>query len=707
MSTQNVATTTGKSKTYADIQHAGKRLEAAMSELECRRRVREVLKGRKLKDVPESEHPAILTGLRLSLASYLAETFGPIFPINAELKDPWCTNGHLDATTDHKQLELWVRAKPNCNWGGCINSVVDVDTSEAHGKDGLGNWRKLLAENNNGNEPGTLRLKTPTGGLHYPLTAKYPKRDLLPGVELPNYVVLPGSHVTANGKSVKATGFYKPDNDLSISGVPFVGKLIGEKTVETPTANDNNAPAVELDLPANIERAIYFLKNDAKPSIQGNGGEKALFDTAALLKDLGISYETAVELINEHYNVERKCEPLWSFREGADADRLEKKISNAYNYATQTQPGALGIGAESDFKDDPVEEGDFRVDPEIEESGTRRNRLKGRSFAELDALPEPIFVVANMVPDNGLTVLYGKPKRGKSFWALDLSLCMATDTPFFGEKLGRNGPVIYVAAEGGAAAIRNRVRSWLKARKVDPAKLEGKWLLVDTAVLLNSRSSVQNFLALNPGDYAMVFIDTLARCMNGDENSAKDMSSAIKGADYIREQVKGGVLIVHHEGWSQKRVRGSSVLQGAPDAVIRVARDSGNVTTVIAEDMRESAAGRRQDFILSNGVLSILSPEDMAARATGDKAIDILATLQSENGGDPVKDDVWRKMVEAAGLIDADKSKSTGRSQWKRLVEKAVSSRRVKRHKGDLYSVNVGRDDLNDDAAMDFNEDPE
>src|SRR6202007_2191353 len=104
----------------------------------------------------------------------------------------------------------------------------------------------------------------------------------------------------------------------------------------------------------------------------------------------------------------------------------------------------------------------------------------------------------------------------------------------------------------------------------DASALEGKWLLVDTSVLLNNKASVMNFLSLNPGDKAMVFIDTLARCMNGDENSAKDMSAAIKGADYIREQVKGGVVIVHHEGWSAKRVRGSSALQGAPDAVIRV-----------------------------------------------------------------------------------------------------------------------------------------
>ncbi len=343
----------------------------------------------------------------------------------------------------------------------------------------------------------------------------------------------------------------------------------------------------------------------------------------------------------------------------------------------------------------------LEIDPFIVEDGKRRNRLKGRSFAELDSLPDPRFVVAGMVPEDGLIVVYGKPKRGKSFWGLELSLCMATVTPFFGETLGRHGPVIYVAAEGGAAAVRNRVRAWCKARKVDPAKLEGRWLLVDTSVLLNSKKSVDEFLALNPGDKAMTFIDTLARCMNGDENSAKDMGAAIKGADYIREKTKGGVLIVHHEGWSAKRVRGSSVLQGAPDAVIRVARDDGNVTTVIAEDMRESASGRRMDFTLDPklGVLSMLSADEMAARTSDDKAVTILGQLQSDNGGDPVEGDAWRKMLIAAELVDGDATKSTGRGQFKRIVDAAVKSKRVKKSPGDLYSVRVGRDDLNDNAS--------
>ena len=194
MSNPNVAAEAATVKTYAEIQHTGVRLKAATLRTGTHSRHQGKFEwAQAQRRARRRAIPPCWSICAWRSQPIWSKTFGPIFPLNAELKDPWCPNGHQDATADQKQIERWVREKPNCNWGGCINSVVDVDTSEAHGKDGLGNWLILLMENNDGNEPETLRLKTPTGGLHYPLTTKHPKKDLRPGVELPNYIVMPGS----------------------------------------------------------------------------------------------------------------------------------------------------------------------------------------------------------------------------------------------------------------------------------------------------------------------------------------------------------------------------------------------------------------------------------------------------------------------------------------------------------------------------------
>jgi hypothetical protein len=67
--------------------------------------------------------------------------------------------------------------------------------------------------------------------------------------------------------------------------------------------------------------AQSILKNDAEPAVEGQTGDFNTLKTAMYLKDLGVSPERAVELLNEHYNP--SCEPPW------DLDDLVKKVTNA------------------------------------------------------------------------------------------------------------------------------------------------------------------------------------------------------------------------------------------------------------------------------------------------------------------------------------------------------------------------------------------
>ena len=345
-----------------EIMHIGVRLERAMPELEYYRRAKDVLqrhRATRFDNVPQQQQAATLVDLRLALALYLRDTFGPILPLQAELKEPWSAHAHHDASDDPKQIEQWVREKPNCNWGR-PQSAIDVDTSEAHGKDGLGNWKALLAEFNGGKEPQTLRVKTPTGGLHYHVKTKLAKGDLRPGIEIPNYVVLPGSHVTANGDSVKVTGFYKPDNNLPIIDLPFLNKV----TSAAPERGDNKPPMCDLDTDDAIARATELLQGYASskvmrsaagiqyngPAIEGHHGDDWTVQVANNVGDLGVSSETCFELMRDHFN--DACVPVWPL-EGSKS--LRQKVESAYR--SRQQP--LGVNtAQADFANDPVPSAD-------------------------------------------------------------------------------------------------------------------------------------------------------------------------------------------------------------------------------------------------------------------------------------------------------------------------------------------------------------
>jgi RecA-family ATPase len=83
---------------------------------------------------------------------------------------------------------------------------------------------------------------------------------------------------------------------------------------------------------------------------------------------------------------------------------------------------------------------------------------------------------------------------------------------------------------------------------------------------------------------ALIIIDTLARTFGtGDENKQADMNAYVTAADRLREATGANVMIVHHSGVHEdKRERGSNVLRGAADTVIKVSRKDDNLDIINA-----------------------------------------------------------------------------------------------------------------------------
>src|SRR5450759_211140 len=63
-----------------------------------------------------------------------------------------------------------------------------------------------------------------------------------------------------------------------------------------------------------------------------------------------------LELMAEFYNVQDKCDPIWSMEESPAEDSLPVKVRNAYAYKRRVAPGAST--AEAEFAND-----DFEVKP--------------------------------------------------------------------------------------------------------------------------------------------------------------------------------------------------------------------------------------------------------------------------------------------------------------------------------------------------------
>jgi hypothetical protein len=111
------------------------------------------------------------------------------------------------------------------------------------------------------------------------------------------------------------------------------------------------------------------------------------------------------------------------------------------------------------------------------------------------------------------------------------------------------------------------------------------------------------------GGVGLVIVDTLARAMSGDENSAEDMGKFVRALDMIRHATAAHGMVIHHGGKNQASgLRGSSALLGAVDVTLRVDGDPGQSKTFEVEKSRDHESGYTYSFALE--VVAIDQDED-------------------------------------------------------------------------------------------------
>lgn len=205
---------------------------------------------------------------------------------------------------------------------------------------------------------------------------------------------------------------------------------------------------------------------------------------------------------------------------------------------------------------------------------------------DMDGATEALDFVEGLLGEGGASVIYGPSNCGKSFWALDLAVHVATGERFRDEHEVDAGGVIYIILEGSHGA-KNRIKA---------LKLSGRWrngapmmCCFDPVSLLEAGHSarlVETILAAEKKigvPIKLVILDTMARAMaGGDENSGQDMTEAVKSIDAVRRATGAHVAVVHHCGKDEaKGARGHSSLRAAVDTEIEVFRPDGETISTV------------------------------------------------------------------------------------------------------------------------------
>ncbi|WP_083946141.1 helicase RepA family protein [Pontibaca methylaminivorans] len=234
----------------------------------------------------------------------------------------------------------------------------------------------------------------------------------------------------------------------------------------------------------------------------------------------------------------------------------------------------------------------------------------------VDVVIDRPYVVKGWLDQGAVSVVYGEPNVGKSFWAIDIAHHVQEGLPWAGHRV-RKGNVLYVAAEGGAM-FDNR----LVARKARFHVLQG-------AITLTGRSSdgpglVEAVHALSEtvGEFSLIVIDTMARVMgDADENAAADIGQLVKNVDRIKEATGAHVMIVHHTGKDTARgARGHSSLRAAVDTEIQLTAKDDDLMPydkrAKTTKQRDMPGGLEVDFRLQREVLGTDSDGDQVTSCT-------------------------------------------------------------------------------------------
>jgi hypothetical protein len=324
-------------------------------------------------------------------------------------------------------------------------------------------------------------------------------------------------------------------------------------------------PMIELDRDDAIAAAISIART-ASPAIEGSGGRTAAFSLGMRLKRAGLSAEMAQDIALAIYDP--RCsppDPEWT------CERIERGWHDG-----EGRPGCDHplVRAKQDLAG--IEIAQTSADLQISD------RSRVRFLSDADASLRPSWLVKGWLPTEGVALLAGQSRIGKTFVSLELAGALATGGSFFGRPVREQVGALILAAEGGGT-ISPRLDA-LRVHRLgglDPAKLPIAWADISDAneigaAVAAAADEMQRRFGLRLG---IVVVDTLSATFGVDENDAQLATAAMKALGKLALDARLLVVAVAHYGKSDGAgVRGSSAWTASADIILAATGEISEIT---------------------------------------------------------------------------------------------------------------------------------
>jgi hypothetical protein len=197
--------------------------------------------------------------------------------------------------------------------------------------------------------------------------------------------------------------------------------------------------------------------------------------------------------------------------------------------------------------------------------------------------------VPGLVPE-GVTLLAGKPKLGKSWMALSIAIAISTGGVALGARPVEEGDVLYMALEDNHRRLRKRLEKLLTEEAPERLHIATEWPRMDEG----GAEALKRWLDAHP-DARLVVVDILKRVRprTSPNRSVYDADyEALEAMQRLAAEHEVGILVVHHLrnlGATDPldEISGSTGLSGGADGVLVLKRDRGRADAYLHVTGRE------------------------------------------------------------------------------------------------------------------------
>ena len=200
-------------------------------------------------------------------------------------------------------------------------------------------------------------------------------------------------------------------------------------------------------------------------------------------------------------------------------------------------------------------------------------------------IPEPLWIVPGLVAE-GVTLLVGKPKMGKSWLCLGLAISVAFGGIALSSISVNPSEVLYISLEDNWRRLKSRLAKMLETEEGDVPKnlcFATDWRKSNEGGI----EDIKKYIEAHP-DCKLIIIDTFSKFRSNTStgNVYADDYGAIGPIKKLADEKSVAIILVHHtrkagSGDVFDEVSGSNGITGAVDTTLILKRERGQADAVL------------------------------------------------------------------------------------------------------------------------------